>query len=593
MNPIARWIQTESQERFFGLLDRLLLVAGGLAGILLVGEIGWGGRAEAPLWFWTLIGTKFVLSFFVAQGIFRLLIHPHPLSYVWKNKGGYLMVLLAVMVLGSQRLATDYLQTQLPPEQLRSGMLLLLVCSQIPLLSLTILNLARQSSTLAFRYFNAGQLFVLTFVLAAALGAALLKAPNATYHPEEFTWMQAAFTSTSAVCVTGLTVVDVPTVFTPAGQLIIMLLMQIGGLGIMSLTYLITALAGGGATLRNRYAMQSLLDERSLAEVSRALMQVVVFTFSIEAIGAFFLFHFHHGIAHLPWDQRAFSAAFHAVSAFCNAGFSIQPEGMAHPDLAGNDAYLSVIMILVTLGGLGFPVLRNLWNWMSARWGQQPLSEANRLTVHTKVVLLASLLLTVGGGIFFYAEHAGPESERFLHGLFLSAAARTAGFSTYDIASLNSYAVAGLALLMFIGGSPGGTAGGVRTTAVTILLLDVWRVVRGQESQVIFGRKISRQVRDRALAAVILSLATLAVAAALMRWLEPDLPAVALLFECVSAFATTGLTMNLTPQLSAPAQALIIVLMLIGRIGILLLVTSLLQRPDVRRIDHPRGVLQI
>jgi trk system potassium uptake protein TrkH len=146
---------------------------------------------------------------------------------------------------------------------------------------------------------------------------------------------------------------------------------------------------------------------------------------------------------------------------------------------------------------------------------------------------------------------------------------------------------------MFIGGSPGGTAGGVRTTTITILLLDVWRVLRGRESQIIFERKISRQVRDRALATVILSLAVLAAAAALMRWLEPGLPAEAVLFECVSAFSTTGLSLNLTPRLSEAGQAVLMVLMLSGRIGILLLATSLLQRPDSARVDHPRGILQI
>lgn len=593
MNPIARWISAEAQERLFGNLDRLLLASGLLSAGLLIWEIGWGGRVNSLSWLGTIIGTKLILAFFIAQALVRLTIHARPWIYAWRHKGTYLMVLLALAALTGSATATGYLHTHLPPEQLRLGLLGFLALSQLPVISITLLELARQSTTLGFRYFNAGQLFVISFVLAIAAGALLLKTPNATHHPETFTWMQAAFTSTSAVCVTGLSVVDVEAVFTPAGQFIIMLLIQIGGLGIMSLTYLITLLAGEGATLRNRYAMQSLLDERSLGEVSRALFQVVTFTLTIEAIGAFFLFHFHRDLAHLPFGERAFSAAFHAVSAFCNAGFSLHSAGMAHPALASNEAYLVVIIILVTLGGLGFPVLRNLWAWTLARWKGEPPSETNRLLVHTRVVLIASLILTTGGGIFFWIEHAGPNDERFLHGLFLSAAARTAGFSTYDITTLNTYAIAGLALLMFIGGSPGGTAGGVRTTAVTILLLDVWRVLRGRESQIIFGRKISRQIRDRALATVILSLAMLTLSGALMRWLEPHLPAEAVLFECVSAFATTGLTMNLTPRLSESGQAIIIFLMLTGRIGILLLATSLLQRPDTTRIDHPRGILQI
>jgi trk system potassium uptake protein TrkH len=594
MNPIARWIRAETEERFFRLLDRLLFFAGLLSAAVLIRELGWGGTTGGKYWPWSLLVAKGILIFFVTQGLLRLTVLARPWVYAWRRKGHYLMLLLATAALAGSNAATAFLHAQVPPDQLRVALLGFLALSQLPLLGMTLIDFIRRSSSLGFRFFNAGQIFVLTYLLTATLGALLLKTPNATRDPESFTWMQAAFTSTSAVCITGLTVVDVERVFTPVGQFIIMLLIQIGGLGIMSLTYLLGLLAGGGgASLRNRYAMQSLLDERSLAEVSTALIQIAAFMVAIEAAGAFFLFHFHQGIAHLPWNERAFSAAFHAVSAFCNAGFSIHSEGMAHPALAGNDAYLAVIMILVTLGGLGFPVLRNLWAWGRARWSGRTPDESSRLLVHTKVVLIASACLTFGGGLFFWIEHAGPENERLLHGLFLSAAARTAGFNTYDLATLNTYAIAGLAVLMFIGGSPGSTAGGVRTTTITILLLDVWRVLRGRESQIVFGRKISRQVRDRALATVILSLAVLATAAALMRWLEPGLPAEAVLFECVSAFATTGLSLNLTPRLSEAGQAVIIALMLTGRIGILLLATSLLQRPDATRIDHPRGILQI
>jgi trk system potassium uptake protein TrkH len=594
MNPIARWIRAETEERFFRLLDRLLLFAGLLSAAVLIRELGWGGPTDGPYWPWSLLVAKAILIFFVIQGLLRLVLLARPWVYVWQRKGHYLMILLAIAALAGGNAATALLHTHVPPDKLRVALLGFLALSQLPVLGMTFIDFIRRSSSLGFRYFNAGQIFVLTYLLTATLGALLLKTPNATRDPESFTWMQAAFTSTSAVCITGLTVVDVERVFTPVGQFIIMLLIQIGGLGIMSLTYLLSLLAGSsGASLRNRYAMQSLLDERSLAEVSTALIQIAAFMVTIEAVGAFFLFHFHSGIAHLPWNERAFSAAFHAISAFCNAGFSLHSEGMAHPTLSSNVSYLTVIMILVTLGGIGFPVLRNLWSWCGARWRGRPLDESSRLQVHTKVVLIASACLTLGGSLFFWIEHTGPENDRLLHALFLSAASRTSGFIPYDPATISSYALAGLSVLMFIGGSPGGTAGGVRTTTITILLLDVWRVLRGRESQIIFERKISRQVRDRALATVILSLAVLAAAAALMRWLEPGLPAEAVLFECVSAFSTTGLSLNLTPRLSEAGQAVLMVLMLSGRIGILLLATSLLQRPDSARVDHPRGILQI
>jgi len=589
MNPIARWIRAETEERFFRLLDRLLFAAGLLSLAVLLRELGWGGTSGGRYWQWSLLAAKAILIFVAVQGLARYAIHARPWIYAWRHKGHSAMVLLALAALAGESTATRYLHAHVPPEQLRLALLGFLALSQLPVLAATLLAFARQSTSLGFRFFNAGQIFVLTFVLAAALGALLLKTPNATRDPASFTWMQAAFTSTSAVCVTGLTVVDVEAVFTPVGQFIIMLLIQAGGLGIMTLTYLLGLLAAGGASLRNRYAMQSLLDERSLGEVSSAIVQVAAFTFAIEAAGAFFLFHFHQGIAHLPWDERAFSAVFHAVSAFCNAGFSLHSAGMAHPSLAANNSYLFVIMALVTLGGLGFPVLRNLWAWALARWKGLPAPESNRLSVHSKIVLITSLALTTGGAAAFLLE----SPQNVMDALFLSVSARTAGFNTFDISTLNLYAVGLLVLLMFVGGSPGGTAGGVRTTSIAILLLDVWRVLRGRQSQIVFGRKISRQVRDRALAAVVLSLLLLGFSIGLMRWLQPEIPAHSAIFECTSAFGTVGLTLGLTPSLSPPNQALVIFLMLTGRIGILLLATSLLQRPDPARIDHPRGVLQI
>jgi potassium uptake TrkH family protein len=593
MNPISRWISAETEERFFRQLDHALLVCGVLSIAILIRELGWGGTGPDSHWMWSALIAKIIIVFFIVQGLVRLAISPRPVHHLWTRKGHYGMVVLAALAFAGSNTLTQHLHTHVAPEKLRLALLALLALSQLPLVGMTLLEIARHSSTLGFRHFNAGQIFVSSFVLTAVVGAFLLKVPNATRSPETFTWMQALFTSTSAVCVTGLTVVDVETVFTPLGQGILLGLIQIGGLGIMSLTYLLGLLAGGGASLRNRYAMQSLLEERNLGEVSRALLQIVAFTLAIEAMGAFCLYQFHHALEHLPWNQRLFSAAFHAVSAFCNAGFSIQSAGMASPGISDNAPYLITLIVLITLGGLGFPVLRNLGHWATARARGDSLNDTNRLLVHTRVVLLASFALTIGGAFFFWLEHAGPESDRLLHGFFLSAAARTAGFTSYDITGLNTYALVLLGLLMFIGGSPGGTAGGVRTTAVVVLLLDVWRVLRGRQSQIVFQRKISRQIRDRALATVILSLTLLAAAAGVLRWLEPNLPAAALIFECVSAFSTTGLSLGLTPSLSEAGQGVIIFLMLVGRVGILLIATSLLQRPDPLRVDHPRGTLNI
>jgi trk system potassium uptake protein len=592
INPIARWISTETEERVFRILDRMLFVAGLLSMAVLVRQMGWG-TGSGRVWGLSAYLGKLIILFFIVQAILRLLIHARPWIYLAQQKIHYLMVAFACINLAGLDHVAAFLRTSLPPAQVSMSLLVFLALSQLPLIGIATLQFAQHSTTLGFRFFNAGQLFSLTFGAAITLGALLLKMPNVTVEPSRFLWVDAFFISTSAVCVTGLATVDVATTFTPMGQAIILLLIQAGGLGIMSLTFLITMLASGGGSLRNRYAMQSLLDEQSLSEVGRALVQIAVFTMTFELIGAVLLYFSHTALSGLPWPERAFSALFHSVSAFCNAGFSLRSANLADPGLAGNTPFLFVIMALIVLGGLGFPVLRNLGQWLPAWITRKPLNETNRIHVHTRVVLLATGVLLVLGTLVFWLERPDGESPWLLHSLFLSVSARTAGFNTFDLSALNIYALVMLGVLMFIGGSPGGTAGGVRTTAITIILLDVWRVLRGRASQVLFRRKISRQIRDRAVATLFLALLAIGLGVTLVRIVQPGLPTAGVIFECISALGTVGLSLNLTPSLNPAAKWVIMALMFTGRIGVLLFLTSLFQNDEQERIQYPRGVINI
>lgn len=593
MNPISRFIRTETEERFFNTLDRLLFAAGLLSLAILLRELGWGGSNGGRFWLWSALGGQIILVFFITQAVMRLILTARPLHYINLHKGHYAMVALALVTFAGTGHAVNWLQTHLSPDQVKLALLAWLAFSQIPLVGISVLAFARRSSHLNFRFFNAGQIFAASFAVVILAGALFLRMPNATRDPGALPWVDAFFLSTSAVCVTGLTPVDVPATFTLLGQCVLMVLMQIGGLGIMSLTYLLSMLSGGGGSLRNRFAMQSLLDERSLGEVGQALVQIFSFTFLLEIAGATVLFFATPADPGLALPERIFQSLFHAVSAFCNAGFSLYSANMAHPGISTNGPYLATIMTLVTLGGLGFPVLRNLWNHFLARLRRQTLDERSRILIHSKVVLSVSAFLTLGGAAFFWLEAATPAEHRPLHSLFLSVTARTAGFNTFDLTSLNLYALSVLCLLMFIGASPGGTGGGVRTTAVFILLLDVWRVIRGHESQILFDRKISRQTRDRALAAVVLSVLTLGLAIGLLRWIQPDTDPLEVVFECISAFGTVGLSLNLTPRLDTASKWVLMFLMFTGRIGILLLITSLIPRAPLVNIDYPRGALNI
>lgn len=591
MNPLARWIRAETADRANRLLDRLLLAAGMLSLGVLVAQFGWGGSGR--VWPWSSLAGKLLLAFFFGQALLRLGLAARPWIVILRQKAHYAAALLSALVLAGWEPLARALHHHLPADAVKALLLAFLFISQLPMLASGLLRLTRDSSGMAFRFFNAGQLFALTFGGAVLAGALLLKLPSATHAPGSFAWSDAFFMSTSAVCVTGLATVDVASTFTPLGRCILLLLVQLGGLGIMSLTFLLGMLAAGGPSLRNRYAMQSLLEERSLAEVGAALRRILAFTLTLEALGAVLIYFTDRAAFGLPLPQRAFSAVFHAVSAFCNAGFSLHPAGFADPRLATHTPFLGSVMALIILGGLGFPVLGNLWAAAHARRHGLPPVDAARINEHTRIVLLATaLLLALGAGVFLF-EAAGPESGRPLHAAFLSTTARTAGFQTFDLTTLNLQTTVFLGILMFIGGSPGGTAGGVRTTAVAVLLLDVWRVLRGRESQVLFRRKISRQVRDRALATVLLSLGAIGAGATALRFLQPELPIGSMVFECVSAFGTVGLSLNLTPRLDPAGKTVIALLMFTGRIGILLLATSLLQRPDAGRLDYPRSTLHL
>jgi trk system potassium uptake protein len=592
MNPLSRFISTETEERFFTLLDRLLFAAGIVSLAILIRELGWGGNNGGSYWLWSALGGQIIVIFFICQAFMRIFLTARPAHYILQHKTHYTMVALALITFLGSGPAMQWLRSHLSPGDINLALLALLAFSQIPLVGISLLTFAKKSSQMSFRYFNAGQIFAASFALVILAGTFLLRMPNATVAPGSLAWIDAFFISTSAVCVTGLATVDVPSTFTFLGKTIIMVLIQIGGLGIMSLTYLISMLTGGGG-LRSRFAMQSLLDERSLGEVGQALVQIISFTLALEAAGACVLFFSTPWEQAIPLQERIFFSLFHSVSAFCNAGFSLYSPNLAQAGIADNVPFLGMIMILITLGGLGFPVLRNLWNHAEARLHGRILEERSRILVHTKVVLWFSAFLTLGGAAFFWLESSGPDGNPFLHSLFLSVSARTAGFNTFDLATLNLYALTILILLMFIGASPGGTGGGVRTTSVFILLQDVWRVVRGHESQILFQRKISRQIRDRALATVILSITILGLSTGILRWLQPDVAPMVILFECVSAFGTVGLSLNFTPQLEPASKCVIMFLMFTGRIGILLIMTSLIPRAPSTPIDYPRGILNV
>jgi trk system potassium uptake protein len=419
-------------------------------------------------------------------------------------------------------------------------------------------------------WLHPARLMVSSFGVAALLGALLLSTRWAStaepLHP-----VDALFTSTSALCVTGLTVVDTGTRFTLFGQAVILVLIQLGGLGIMTFSVSLVLLLGRSVSKSQAVVMQDMLDQESVRDVLTLVRFLLVATVLIEGAGAAALFACSSGreglsAAHAP--SLAWTSVFHSISAFCNAGFSLYRDNFeswkshvgANLSLAG----------LIILGGLGFPVLRDL-----ARQGFRRQSSDGRapgLQMQTKVVLAASAVLILGGAGLFYLLEAPrtlaqqPTGTRVLASFFQSVTARTAGFNTVDIGQVGNAGLLVLMGLMFIGASPGSTGGGIKTTTAAVVWAATWAALRGRSRVELFRRSVPRSVIRRAIALMTVSTLLLAGMGLALMSVE-DQPFGTLAFELVSAFGTVGLSAGATAKLTVAGRLIITAVMFIGRVG--------------------------
>lgn len=439
------------------------------------------------------------------------------------------------------------------------------------------------------RAFHPGLVLLVSFLGIIAIGGGLLKMPRCVVAGQTLTWLDAFFTSTSAVCVTGLAVQNTAQFFTFTGQMVILLLIQIGGLGIMTLTFFAAVVLFEGLTLHDRILLGKMIQENRLARVGRTLSFIVTLTFVCEGLGALVLFMGLEGFPSLK--MRLFHSVFHSVSAFCNAGFSTLPDGMASQVVHGNWVWQGVIMILIVIGGLGALVNEDLSMWVLSkirrRHGERVA--AHRLRVHTRLVVWVTAGLIVGGAVLIllseYAMWHGPENGgRILTAFFHSVTARTAGFNTVSMTALGPVTVALLIGLMFIGGSPGGTAGGVRTTVIAVGLAHLWSQLRmSRRGMTVFNRTIPAETGAQALGVMVLTFLWLTVNFFILKGFQSGsgIPETSLLFELVSGFATVGLSLDLTPALTPEARMLLIVNMFVGRVGLLTVIATLVP-PDAR-----------
>lgn len=463
--------------------------------------------------------------------------------------------------------------------------------------SLFILEISRIKLDFIVRFFNPAQLFMVSFGIIIICGALLLLMPLSTHEPITFT--DAFFTSTSAVCVTGLTVVDTATRFTTLGKLIIICLIQIGGIGVMTITSFFGFFFKETSSFREQMIIRDFLSEDSFSGILKALIKVIGITISIELIGAAFIFFSLHndGLGSISADLRF--SLFHSVSAFCNAGFSTLTDNLYDIRIRENYNLQYSIANLIVLGGLGFPVFLNIYNYIKLQivWFieyikcRKPyIHRVGMITFNTKIVLIATAVLLIFGTVsFFLLENSNTQKDIGISGkiamsYFLSVTSRTAGFNTVNMEALTKSSVLILIFLMWVGASPVSTGGGIKTSTFIIAILNTIRIIRGKNHIEILHREIHEYSVNKAFSIIIMSLMIIGIGSFSIFLIDGTYGLLRIVFECFSAFGTVGLSLNLTPLLSTGSKWILISLMFAGRMGIMTLLLSLGQSTSGKMI---------
>lgn len=406
------------------------------------------------------------------------------------------------------------------------------------------------------------RLVTLGFVLVVLVGTSLLMLPVSRGPGAEADLLVAAFTTVSAACVTGLITVDTATYWSPFGQVVLLVLIQIGGFGVMTLATLIALAVRGKLRLRTSLAAQADTHSRALGDVRGIVRRMLQLVVAIEGVTFVALtLRFHYGYDY-PWPRAAWHGAFHAVSAFNNAGFALYPDNLV--GFVGDIWVIGPICLALVLGGIGFPVLREL---MRAR-------RPGAWSIHTRLTVWGSLALMVFGVLTFWVFEVRPggtlaglgRAEQLVGALGSGLFPRTAGFNAVDYAMVSDETEAITMVLMFIGGGSAGTAGGVKVTTVLLLAAVIWSEVRGEPDVVIGRRRVGAAVIRQALAVTLLAVA-LVIVSTIVLMILTDLPSLDLGFEVISAFATVGLSTGITASLPVPAQLVLMLLMFLGRLG--------------------------
>lgn len=464
----------------------------------------------------------------------------------------------------------------------------------ITLLAVSITELSRSITSMLGRNTSPPLILAGSFMFIILVGSLLLMLPNST--TREISYIDSLFLSTSAVCVTGLTPVNVALTLTVTGKVILLMLIQIGGLGVMTITSFFGLFFAGGRSFAGQMVVGDLLSTNKMSGLLRMLANIIIVTLSIEAVGALMLYLSVADTGQMSHSGAWFFAIFHSISAFCNAGFSTLSGGLADPIVAQLNTIRYVVGFLIIFGGIGFPIFSNFLHLMGHRitnlfrrmYGIRPMVQPRIWSLNSYIVVRATLFLVLGGWIAFLALEWNASLAGFdfwgklSQGFFMAVTPRTAGFNGVPMASLLPVSVLLTIVLMWIGGAPQSTAGGIKVTTAYVAVRNIFSSNRSSGELNIHGRRIPLLSVERAFAVIALSIITITSAVIIMAIAEPKVEIGRLTFEAVSAISTVGLSLDLTPHLGDVSKYVLIFLMFAGRVGLISLLV-LFMRPSSLR----------
>lgn len=434
---------------------------------------------------------------------------------------------------------------------------------------------------------NGVQILSLGFIILIVIGSVILSLPSSSTTGEATNFLDAAFTATSAVCVTGLVTLDTSTHWNVFGQTVIIILIQIGGLGFMSFATLIAIFLRRKISLKSRLVMQEAMNTFSIQGLVKMVIYIFGFTFAVEILGAILLST--QFIPKYGFSTGIFYSIFHSISAFCNAGFDL--FGTSLVTYNQNVFVILVISAIIIVGGLGFAVWLDFYKFKNMK----------KITIHSKFVILVTTVLIFGGTILmFIFEYKNPNTignmmfkDKLLNSFFSSVTTRTAGFNSISINDMSNASKFLNISLMFIGGSPGSTAGGLKTTTIGIVVLTVISVIRGREDTELFGRRFTKSLVYKAFTLLFIGMGLVIIVTMMLSYTEKGVSFMDLLYETTSAFGTAGLSTGLTPKLSNVGKILIMLMMYFGRVGPLTVVLALARKRKKSGYKYPEGKILI